>query len=728
MIDPELLPGPSGSDQDPFFGGQLESQLRAFAGGDLLSETPSESLFPDSEEAHQKQLAWCNNAFNAAEKAREQYDERWKKYYKLYRSYLDNPKKDWRSKVFVPIAFWIIETITPRLVAQLPKFTTVPVGPDDVEPAKKMETLLEWAANQSELYVELVKAYKSALKYGTGIIKTYHRTDKRRARKIQPIQIPLTGTVEEPILDEDGEQMIDMNGQPMFESREVDMGFMDGGQQMERYTYTSYDGPAAECIDIFNFWCAPEAHDIDSARYVIHRSYKELSHIKKRVEEGIYTIPEWMELSELGDTSDDPALERLDDIGLGSGPGTDATRNAVELLEFWTDDGRVITMANRKAIIRVQENPFDHAEKPFVRVVNYLQEHEFWGVGEIEPIEGLQDKQNALENARIDNIRLVLNAMFAVNVNNLEDVADLTPRPGGVIRLKGDYRPNETIQRIDFGDITASAYQEAAANLETIEKTSGVSNYQMGLDSPSLNQTATGVSIIQEAGASRFGLKSKLIELIALRRLGRHYGSIIQQFTTEERLIRLAGTEIDPMTGQQVPTWGRFDPESIQGALDYDIQSESSSQTQTMRVEQKNNTLNTLANFSQMVDPMTGQPVVPATAIQRAIKEVLEAQGIKDVDEYMAAAPPPMPQMGMPGSMQPPSAEPGVPYPPPGTHMMPDGSLMEGYPSDMNPNNVPVQPDPLAMLGGATQGTGGQQKAANLQAMIEQAMNMRSQV
>lgn len=717
-IDPELLPGPSGPEVDPYLG---------VGGSGVFADGGQEDLYPPDDEAHQKQLQWCLKAFHAAERAREQYDDRWKVYYKLYRSYIDD-KKDWRSRVFVPIAFWIIETITPRLVAQLPKFTCNPVGPEDVGPAKKMEVLLEWAANQSELYTELVCAYKSCLKYGTGILKTYHRVDKRRARRMQNVQIPLTGLVDVPIIDPDtGEQMLDMTGQPMFSSEEREMGMMDGGSQMERYTYTAYDGPAAECIDIFNFWVAPEAHDIDSARYVVHRTYKELSHIKKRMEEGIYTLPDGMELDEISEVADDPHLERLDEIGLGPGQGTDSTRKAVELLEFHTDDGRLITMANRRAIIRVQENAFDHGEKPFVRIVNYLQEHEFWGVGEIEPLEGLQGLQNALVNSRIDNIKLVLNAMFAVNINNLEDLRDLEPRPGGVIRLKGDYRPQETIQRIDFGDITQSAFNEATTNMETIEKTTGVSNYQMGLDSPSLNQTATGVSIIQEAGASRFGLKSKLIELMALRRIGRHFGTIIQQFTTEERLIRLSG--IDPMTGQ--PTWGEFTPESIQGALDYDIQSESSSQTQTMRVEQRNNTLNTLANFSQMTDPLTGMPVVPASGVQKAIKEVLEAQGIKDIEAYLpSTAPmvPPTPGMpsGPPG--QPPLQEPGVPWPPPGQHMMPDGSLMEGYPSDMNPNNVPVQPDPIAAMGGAVQDTGGQQKAANMQALLEEAMRMRGQI
>lgn len=668
-ISPDFLPGPTGPELDPY------------------QPVPQDDyLFPADEDSHQDLVRWCNSAFLAADGARSQYQERWERYYKLYRSYLPAKPGDWHSRVFIPIVFWIIETITPRLVAQLPKFVAYPIGPEDQDPAEHMEQLLDWAVQESDLYVELVKAFKSALKYGTGIIKTFHRQDIRRARKMRQMTVPLTVPMEMPVIDpETGLQMYDPDGQPLVEMKEYDTGqVIEMGQQAQKYSYVAYDGPAAECIDIFNFWPAPEAEDLDSARYVIHRTFRELSYVQRRVQEGIYRWPENMGPDEVSSAEDDPMLSRLSSIGLGAGSNSDPTRKPVELLEFWTDDGRVITMANRKAILRVQENPFDHSEKPFVRVVDYLAEHEFWGIGEAEPLEGLQDLQNALVNSRIDNVRLVLNAMFAVNVSNIEDIRDLKMRPGGVVRVKGDLPTRDVIERIDLGDVTSSAFEEAAAAEATTEKVSGVSAYQMGLDSPSLNNTATGVAIIQEQGASRFGLKSKLAELMGLRRLARHYGSILQQFLTEERTVRLTGPD-----GQAL--WSTFAPDSIQGGLDYNIQSESTTQTQTVRLDQKMNLLNLVAQFAPQ-------------GVMAALDDVLDAMGIKDKGRYLAAPPPMMPgQMPMPG-------QPSLP----------------GSPGSQIP--APSPDSELAALGGdPTQGTQGAMMADQRLAEIAQLYNQQAQ-
>lgn len=589
------------------------------------------------------------DAFYAAERAREPYDERWKAYYRMYRSFIEHKPGDWRSRVHIPIAFWIIETITPRLVAQLPKFTANPMGPEDVLPAARLEMLLEHAANESNLYVELVKAFKSALKYGTGILKTYHRCDYRRGRKYQPIMAPQYAVQERPIIDpETGMPMIDMNGEPMFTSEQVKVGEVKAGMAAQRFTYKAYEGPAAEARDVFNIYVAPESEDIESARYLIDRSYKELDEIEARAKEGIYHLPpqfeSWAELKD--HNPEDQNQMRLREINLGAGDD-DPTRRAVEILEYWTKDGRVITVADRKAVIRVQENPFDHSEKPYVRIVDYLQEHEFWGVGEIESIADMQSLQNAIVNSRVDNIRLVMNSMFAVNLNNVESTDDLVMRPGGFIRIKGDYRPSEVIERIDLGDVTSSAFTEAQNIENMIQKVTGVSDYQMGLDSPTLNNTATGVAIIQEAGASRFGLKSKIAELIGLRSLGRQFGSLIQQFLTEEKQIRM--NLIDPMTG--MPIFAQFTPDSIQGAIDIDIQSESSSQTQTMRVEQKQNILALMAQYNPM-------------GVMPALESVLEAMGEKDIQKLMYGQPAqPMLAQGMgqmPGQMPAPPMQPGM--------------------------------------------------------------------
>lgn len=673
-IAPDLLPGPSGPMADPNqqmndpFNALMEGAPEGF--GDPYEQQPMMpgDLYPEDEESYEKLLKWAFAAFDAAESARMEHAERWKRYFRLYRNYVERTPGDWHSTVFVPMTFWIIETIVPRLVAQLPKFTCQPVGPEDVQTAKTMETLLEWATEQSGLYVELVKAYKSALKYGTGILKTFHRTDMRRGRKIMPMDAPLMQTVSEPLLNELGEPEFDLDGAPIVETREVEVGRLPMGSQSQVYQYTAYDGPAAECIDIFNFWVAPEAHDEQSARYVIHRTYKEMSYIERRVKEGIYRWPSNMTPEDITDVTSDPNLERLNSIGLGASINIDPTRRPVELLEFWTDDGRVITMANRKAILRVQQNPFDHSEKPFVRIVDYLQEHEFWGVGEIEPIEGLQDVQNALVNSRIDNLRLILNSMFAVNMQHIEDRRDFRLRPGGVIRLKGDMKPSEVFERIDLGDVTGTAFTETEMIDRTVEKTSGVSGYQMGMDSPGSADTATGTAIIQEQGASRFGMKTKLIELMGHSRLGRHFGSDIQQFTTEERTIRLTGPQ-----GQT--TFQTFSPEALQGALDYNIESESSMQSQTMRTEQKMNLLGLMAQYAPQ-------------GMLAALSDVLDAMGIKDKERFMFGDPELiMQQQQMMLGMAPPEQEQGGVTPPPvpeGQDAFAQANPAEGTPGQAN--------------------------------------------
>jgi hypothetical protein len=676
VMAPEYLPGPGGGELDPIFGtgGSPDPMLMGehpYAGMgqpaspvvDRLESLPGD-LYPQDPDELEAVNRWCQDAFTAAEAARLDYEVRWVRYYKHYRSYVQpNPGK-WNSQVFVSIPFWVIETVTPRLVAQLPRFIVNPHGPEDVFASKRMEVLLDWAINSSDLYAQLVMAMKSALIYGTGILKTFHRQDVRRGRRMVPVMQPVRVPQAMPVMDpETGLPMSDMNGEPMVDIKEVEIGQMPAGMRAERYSYVAYDGPAAECVDLFNFWVAPEATDVQSARYVCHRVYRERSYLEQKVKEGVYRLPPDMDWDELVNVADDPHLSRLSQIGYGSGQDNDPTRKACEVIEFWLDDGRKMVWVNRKAIMQVIENPFDHSEKPFIRIVDYLVPHEFWGVGELEPLEGLVDLRMAMTNARIDNVRLVLNKMFAVNTNYVEDISDFRSRPGGMVRIKGDMKVNEVFTPIDFGDVTQSAYQEAQGIDNDIEKVSGISAYQMGLDSPQYNSTATGAAIITEQGASRFGLKSKLAELLGYKALGRHYGSILQQFTTEERLIRL--NMVDPQTG--MPYWDKFDPASIQGALDYDIASESSTQTQSMRQDQKMNLLNLMASYAP-------QGVMPA------LEDVLEAFGVKDVGRYLYQQPamPQQPgQFGDQGGQMGPQMGGGMPMPMGGGMQSPDMAMAQ---------------------------------------------------
>ncbi|MGQ0670831.1 MAG: portal protein [Actinomycetota bacterium] len=592
--------------------------------------TDAEDLYPRTPEDHQRLLSWALDAFGAADRARERFAERWRRYNQLYRGYVPPRKAGaWRHRLFIAITFQIVETVLPKLVAQLPKMLVRPVGPEDEEPAKVMEDLLEWASYQSELYVQLVAAYKSALKYGTGILKT-RLGKKTRTRTVQvPVMARQTESFEQVVLDPStGAPLTDIDGNEMTETIEVEGPEAETGElRSERVTDVLYEGPVAESVDVLNFWPAPEAIDIQGARFLIHRVFVSDREFARKVKEGLYRLPEHMRSADLWSSETEPVLERRDDIGMGS--GTDPTRRLVELLEYWTDE-TVMVVANRRAVVRVSANPYEHGEKPFVLLPDHFQENEFWGVGEIEPIEGTQDAINALWSQRLDNVRLALDRRWVVDVNRLWDQRDLENRPGQIVRVNSqEADPRTVLFPLETPDITSSAYTEAAELERMVEKTLAVSAYQTGADSPTLNKTATGVALISEQGNSRFALKVEMAELLGLSPLARHYGSILQQFLPDEIVVRREG----PQGGYE---WQQITSDSIQGAFDYEIEAGSSTVTESVRKEQAMTLMQVLTGLA---DPITGQPIVNVRAL---VEDLLTQFGKKDMERYLTPEQPPM--------------------------------------------------------------------------------------
>lgn len=597
---------------------------------------PEGDLFPVDEVEYEKLKAWCLQAFNASARARQPREDKWLRSYKLYNNYVGARKQgDWRSRVFMPESFQTVETQLPRMAAQLPKWVAQPRGPEDVENAKTMTELLDWARENSEVHLQLVDSWRDALIYGTGILKTYFEEIPAFGREQVPIFEEMPHEMRRPILDGQGNPQLDLDGQPMFDVEKMTIQ-VPAGYKTVRKQVIAYDGPVAKSIDPFHFWVAPESESLDDARYVIHRSYPELADVKKKVMQGLYHWPADLTEDELFRPTDDPYSERLDSIDLG--PGNDPTRKQVELLEFWTKDQRVITLMNRKAVIRVQQNPFDHGQKPFVVIHDYKKPHEFWGKGEVEVIEGLQDLINAITNQRVDNVRIGMDQGFGVNTHQLKDPRQLAKRPGQVIEVTGDgMNPSDVIFPLPVTEVTQSSFREVDQAKDWSERTTGNSAYQQGLDTPSMNDTASGVSMILEQGQSRMGLKAKVAELGPYRRLGLHFGSILQQFTTQPKQMRITGDD-------GMVAFSPIEPGALMGAFDFTIESASVMQTETMKREQAMNMLQTLAPIFA-----TGQPIPPGMRV--LIEDVYEAFGKKNVEELFQGLPDPM-QMGLQQLMQ----------------------------------------------------------------------------
>ena len=627
-----------------------------------------EDLFPEDEEAQRRLVSYVQRKFILAETARKPHEDRWLRYYKMYRSFTASKRSgQWRSQYWIPIAFYTIETITPRLCASLPSAKVNPVGPEDVHPAELMEELLTWAGDKSELFPEMVKAVKSSLLYGTGILKTGYVEKKGFNITEEPVMEQTTMSVATGDVDIDGKPMMqEVPGEPQPVMGE------DGKPvtQTVREEYLTYAGPEAKSVDLEHFFPDPMGDDVQSCRYVVHRVYRDAAHIKAKIDSGEYRVPDperWRMF--LDNRTTNAALDRLAEIERGADYSEEGDgKDYFPLLEYWTKDF-VVTIAGERGegiLLRAIRNPFGHGEIPFIRIVDHIVPNEFFGIGEMEPLEGLQEVLNQIWNSRIDNVKLTLNKMFAVVADYLMDPNELVVRPGGVVRMREGLPLEQVFKEMDFGEVTASSYTEAQEIEREAEKATGVSPFQTGQDTPNYARTATATALVSEQGNTRFSFKVTLAEHTGYKHLVRQYASVLQQFLPEDLVLRIKGGEVqqkfqqaqmqaqmqmqqmmaagipperaqmqaqmlvqqlmvDPMTGMPMdPTsdWKRVTQESINGRFDFDIEAESSTQTLSMRREQ---TLS-LAQTA-MADPYF-RP--------RPIREdLLKEFGRKNVDEYL---------------------------------------------------------------------------------------------
>jgi hypothetical protein len=268
-------------------------------------------------------------------------------------------------------------------------------------------------------------------------------------------------------------------------------------------------------------------------------------------------------------------------------------------------------------LLRVERNPYAHGEKPFIRVVDHLVPHEFWGIGELEPLEGLQSVMNSLWNSRIDNVKLVMNTMFLASMQYIEDPSDLQVRPAGVVRVTDGIPLDQAVRPLEMGEVTQSSYNEIAEAERMTEKVSGVSQLTAGTASPEggVGRTATGLTLMSETGNARFSHKVLIAEMTGFRSLARQFASCLQQYAPEEQVIRIAG-----QVGQE--QWKTVTADSIGGRFDFDVEGESSSQTESMRREQ------TLSLFQMLA----GDPYTKPLKIR---EDVLKVFGRKNVQDYI---------------------------------------------------------------------------------------------
>jgi hypothetical protein len=422
------------------------------------------------------------------------------------------PAQNWegtatpRASLGVPLVFEHVESVLPQVMTGLfsddPPFMSTPRPSTSMQTARAADALLGFFLKGIGFREEIRLLAKSALIYGTGVGKwgwesyEIQRTVYRRkqARKFVPL----------------GMGGVNLNQPKSDEVEEVQ-------------ETTQVNRPTFEHINLRHLVVDPGARtqDIRKAKWVAHRLYLTVEDVLRLSDYEGYDVPNEdafkqilfqpkevptrsaLERSSLNIAQDFKAVPR--DVQTTADPA----KLPLEVIEYWTHD-RVVTIVNRKLVIRNQDNAYGCL--PFVSVNFADVLDSFYGLGIAKLVGDEQRMQQGVMNAFLDDLSLTLNGMFIRKRGTNTPTQQMRMRPGGIID-SDDEKGVAIMQRqpIDagiFGVLATSdsrAQRRTAANELVVQGT-------LPSQGSSITRTATGVQALTGGSGARL---QYLIENIA---------------------------------------------------------------------------------------------------------------------------------------------------------------------------------------------------------------------
>lgn len=471
--------------------------------------------------------------FSFSKRYLDRVHERMNQQEEMYRSYIDPQNYPNMARVFDPRVFRVIETVTPRMVANEPSGSFYPTEEGDEVTTQILNALNKYDWRRAEMFAKQVSFVKSMLIFGTAFGRNYW--DFREKERTQMVPKKLNGRL------------------------------IWTPESTKKITVTEFDGPNFETLNIYDCFPDPNATSIQNMRWFIYRMFKTIKELRQ--ENDARGAEYWKHLNEL-----EMAIELKKEQGrnkkAGGRPqdiqyrehrrimlntqellGEDESNPDITVLVRYTREGwcfyapEYAGIGDFDGIIREVENPYFHGDLPIVYGVDYPYPGELYGMGEIEPIDRIQRAINAVLNQRLDNVQLNLRTMWKVQKGKQVDMHTLVSAPGNIITT-GDMN---AVEPITVPDVTGGTFVETMNYLtSSLQNGSGITDYTVGINKEAnvTNDTAKGAQLIQNEANAQFKLKIQLYNHMVIERISNQWKDLRIQFTTEAQKLRILGDQV----------------------------------------------------------------------------------------------------------------------------------------------------------------------------------------
>jgi hypothetical protein len=214
----------------------------------------------------------------------------------------------------------------------------------------------------------------------------------------------------------------------------------------------------------------------------------------------------------------------------------------------------VIIIGNKKAILKLERNPWYHQQKPYVACPYIPKEFELPGIGAAQIGESLQEEINDTRNQTMDNKTLILACMWLKSRGAQISDKDLVIRPNGVIKTN-DMNGLEPLRPPVVTGVGTN--MEGVAKNDLRESAGAASNLQ-GIAQAGVGTATESVTINRES-VGRLVMVAQLFCELVLKPTFKMAEFLNYQFYDHVKLISVIG----PVGAK----YKQLKPEEIKGGL-----------------------------------------------------------------------------------------------------------------------------------------------------------------
>nr|MBQ6740321.1 hypothetical protein [Synergistaceae bacterium] len=542
---------------------------------------------------------------------RHQLYEADKRYYKKRFSNV-SAQSDFVSFDFWSMVQWAIPSVMNSFFGTDEAVAIIGRNSEDVHRGEKFKQLIDYQImTQNPGFLLLWDWFSDAFQYGLGAVKVWWKRqeewDGATLDYVDALNV-------QQLMQNQWCQIINLQGPDMF-----------GGYFVEyKIGRWKENRPVIEPVRVTDLRWSPEARSLDEANFIAQRKIVTADHLRRQAQAGIYD-PELVEKA-LRQDSENSVIwtefekELNDETGEQRNSDEDPARGVHELYECYikldiNGDGLLedaIATVTGDEIIRLEENPWGRApifalspvRDPF-KVLSSVSFAEI--VGEV------QDLKTALIRQFIINTVNTNNQRFFID-DKLVNTADLKENRQ-FIRTNGDPRTVAVpFPQAGVAPWTMNFFEYLEGALE---QWTGRTRYNQGTDSSSLNKTATGINLLQQASEQRIDYIVRVFAETGMKELLRFFIKLNQQYIDQAQVIRLNNQPLEVSL------------DDLSGEFDIDVNTEAG-------VGRRKQNIQNLQFYLSAIAP-TGMQIGAVTPGEwaKAAQKLLNDSGIRDPESYV---------------------------------------------------------------------------------------------